>query len=559
MHDQLYESFSEKGVHITYARTFNGKAFRMPYVPDVLTTLFDPEVEKSIAEYLTLLALFGQITLFFILSEVERQSFFIYSFLFWRLLHQFGIGLLLRYQSTDNGLVRFVEQSRCFTKESSYNKLVTSVLKSKMGEDYVYEQAPIEFNTWLLFRQLVDSIIVNGFFSYVCFALSFFYISPESTIFQLTLRWGIGISLVVFQLRTQLSLQSSPQNHSMYWANFFFQSERRSFIQENKWTSLFYNVGYVGYYGMSLITSSYTVLYGSLFAHVTQLLFLLLVENPHTSREYHKTHESADNNTTQDFSSSLAHLCGQTVLALDLFRSADLFVLLIVLYCAILTPIVSVVSDSVLNWFLVAHCIIWRLIHSGGLGVILYFQKKRGFWIKHFENFGSGARDGFENWTNVYHLSLSMTYTSMLLVAFNSYTIPTEWNSDTLTRHVIGLFLLLLHIWVAASTFELMGSYGWFYGDLFFDINVKQPELAIHRMNVDADTFRGQAAALGLSILVNNCCMYIILLVSFLANGLFLLLIEESIASPSSSPSTSKNPLHSLRQNAFPLVGRVSS
>ncbi|KAK9702221.1 phosphatidylethanolamine N-methyltransferase [Basidiobolus ranarum] len=225
----------------------------MPYVPDVLTTLFDPEVEKSVAEYMTLLALFGQITLFFILPEVERQNFFIYSFLFWRLLHQFGIGLLLRYQSIDNGLVRFVEQSQCFTKESSYNKLVTSILKSKMGENYVYEQAPIEFNTWLLFRQLVDLIIVNDFFSH----------QPRN-----------------FSIAHPTKLAELASKSLYILGQFLFPIGKKELYTGNKWTSLFYNVGYVGYYGMSLITSSYAVLYGSLFAHVTQLLFLLLVENP---------------------------------------------------------------------------------------------------------------------------------------------------------------------------------------------------------------------------------------------------------------------------------------
>jgi phosphatidylethanolamine N-methyltransferase len=41
-----------------------------------------------------------------------------------------------------------------------------------------------------------------------------------------------------------------------------------------------YTVGYSFYYGLSLITRSYVVLYVSLFAHFCQLLFLVVVEDP---------------------------------------------------------------------------------------------------------------------------------------------------------------------------------------------------------------------------------------------------------------------------------------
>ena len=41
-----------------------------------------------------------------------------------------------------------------------------------------------------------------------------------------------------------------------------------------------YSVGYAGYYGISLITKSYVVMFASLAAHIAQFVFLVLVENP---------------------------------------------------------------------------------------------------------------------------------------------------------------------------------------------------------------------------------------------------------------------------------------
>jgi hypothetical protein len=42
--------------------------------------------------------------------------------------------------------------------------------------------------------------------------------------------------------------------------------------------------GYAGYYGLSLISGSYAVLFASLAAHAAQFAFLVFFENPRTLR-----------------------------------------------------------------------------------------------------------------------------------------------------------------------------------------------------------------------------------------------------------------------------------
>ena len=77
-------------------------------------------------------------------------------------------------------------------------------------------------------------------------------------------------------------------SHSLvawYWGDFFFLIE-----QDLTFDGVFemaphpmYSVGYAWFYGVSLITKSYTVLFISLLGHALQFAFLILVEEPRKS------------------------------------------------------------------------------------------------------------------------------------------------------------------------------------------------------------------------------------------------------------------------------------
>src|SRR5213078_3795976 len=90
-----------------------------------------------------------------------------------------GIGYLLRIQSHDRLLVKWADKSKIFedpqTGKNPYPqlyKVIKRELETKIPRDYSFEDAPIEYNTWLVFRRVVDLILMCDFVSYCLFAVA---------------------------------------------------------------------------------------------------------------------------------------------------------------------------------------------------------------------------------------------------------------------------------------------------------------------------------------------------------------------------------------------------
>jgi phosphatidylethanolamine N-methyltransferase len=198
------------------------------------------------------------------------------------------------------------------------------------------QDLPLEYNTWLLFRQVVDIILLNDFLSYVIFALcNLDILFPASGVYSFTshnpgtlvLRLLGGVALLLFNLWVKTSAHDVVKDYGWYWGDCFFsrgylrktrpattlltheengsasngtaapaheQQEESTDLQfDLTFDGIFemaphpmYSVGYAGYYGVSLLASSYPVFFVSLAAHAAQFAFLNFFENPHIERRY---------------------------------------------------------------------------------------------------------------------------------------------------------------------------------------------------------------------------------------------------------------------------------
>ncbi|KAG0296950.1 phosphatidylethanolamine N-methyltransferase, partial [Dissophora globulifera] len=162
------ENLAKDSEQTAYGKTPNGTIFRVPATKDMVSELFD--LSKRKAGY------------------------------------NAGLGYLLKLQSDRHALVAWAKGKGIFdkTRGGAWYDWLKEELSCKMGKDYQFETAPLEYNTWLLYRQLVDLILMNDFTSYICFALSWLHFPAGSGFFSHVLRWIGGLVLVLFNIWVKL-------------------------------------------------------------------------------------------------------------------------------------------------------------------------------------------------------------------------------------------------------------------------------------------------------------------------------------------------------------------
>jgi phosphatidylethanolamine N-methyltransferase len=104
----------------------------------------------------------------------------------------------------------------------------------------------------------------------------------------------------------------------------------------------------------------------------------------------------------------------------DLLRTSDLQLVLLVAYPLAFTSIPSTLSSSTTLYLYALHALGWLLWQTFGLGVLLKAQSESKFLVRHFlkhyhypagEGAGKGAvAEAFANWKQLYNLSMCMTY-----------------------------------------------------------------------------------------------------------------------------------------------------
>ncbi|KAI9822961.1 MAG: phosphatidylethanolamine N-methyltransferase [Phylliscum demangeonii] len=526
----------------------------------MVSQLFDPSQSKNLSDFLVLAVLALHALGYAALPSSARRPVFAAIFLFWRTCYNGGIGYLLSVQSRHRRLIAWARNSKVFQNPMTGQnphpllyKFLKGELQTKIPENYQFDEVPVEYNTWLLFRRVVDIVLMCDFVSYCLFAIACGG-RPDHEASTLTLaRWAAGVALIGFNLWVKLDAHRVVKDYAWYWGDFFFLID-----QELTFDGVFemaphpmYSVGYVGYYGISLLAASYSVLFISLVAHAAQFAFLYFVENPHIEKTYNApptrkerslsapeqadlvedesaSELSSDQELALPASSTLQPLPVHKLLGLrnlDLCRVTDVSVLLLQFYMLAVT--IGSPSTPLYQALFCLHAILWRLWFSAGLGIILRWQSHRKRWTRHFLKFGQSKEEAWRQWKGLYHLSLTMCYASFLAAAWKMYVFPQDWmHGVALLKHVLGAMLIALQIWTAVSIYDSLGEFGWFYGDFFFDHAPKLTYSGIYRFLNNPERVLGLAGIWGAALITNRPPVFFLALFSHISTLCFIHFIE---------------------------------
>ncbi|KAI1814641.1 phosphatidylethanolamine N-methyltransferase [Poronia punctata] len=537
----------------TYGRTHEGKVFVVPVTHDRIPQMLDPRKPKNVGDIIVLSILAAHILALYLLPSPLDKYVFALVYLFWRAAYNAGIGILLHWQSNDNTLVCWARKYQLFEPPSTgknprpwlYN-LLKRESETEIHSEFDFDNAPIEYNTWLVFRRFVDLILLCDFVSYGLFAIACTH-TPAGEHLPITIiRWTMGLVIVGFNFWVKVDALRVVKDYAWYWGDFFFLVD-----QELTFDGVFemaphpmYSIGYAGYYGISMMAGSYAVLFISIFAHACQFAFLVLVENPHIEKTYNppaprKRSESQVSALSEasaleetpaspvDQPSSpkeVHHLLG--LQNIDLFRNTDYSTLLLVVYLGTL----AVVTPETPFWqfLFVVHALMWRIWYSVGLGSILHRQSQDKMWTRHFLKFGDTTNEAWRQWKGMYHISHILCYVSFVVACWKMYSVPVDWSYGyVLLRHVIGASLVALQAWTAVSIYESLGEFGWFFGDFFFDRGVKLNYTSIYRFLNNPERIIGTAGLWGAALITWSKSVFILALASHLLTIGFLEFVEQ--------------------------------
>ncbi|KAI8832646.1 phospholipid methyltransferase-domain-containing protein, partial [Chytriomyces cf. hyalinus JEL632] len=487
--------------------------------------IFDWTILTLIAANLVLLLLFG-----------TPKTMFLALFVAWRIAYNLAIGILLRLQCDYNWLTRLAKKygfaPNAGKKRGQWQSYLVAEVMKKLDLDEAEFNAsnlPVEFTTWILFRALVDCVLVNDFMSHTLFSIAYFKapthdgVGPE--IFGIGwkdwLRYSVGCVLLLVNYGIKIEGNRAVSDYAWYWGDFFFfqTNESPPAAAFELAPHPMYSVGYVGFYAAALIAKSYTVFFVSLVAHLAQIGFFFFVESHHFERTYGPP--GADSNLTENLQS----LFRRDLLMFknfDLFRSTDVLTMLVWILTLINACIVG--RTCGLNLLDTRQALFWRFIYSGVLGYVLHLQSKYTFWSRHFIKFGETAFDAFRHWKIIYNLCQSMTYISFFLCAFMLYKLPSDWLVGTvMLKHTIALILILLHIWTTFSIHKTLGEYGWFFGDFFID---SPTYTGLYRFLNHPNAWAAAASAWGVTVVTGSPHVLLVTIISQICGWCFVFLVE---------------------------------
>lgn len=550
--------------------TFQGeKTFIVPTTHDMVETLFNPTVRKSLFEIIILTILISSFSAVFFLSNGAAIQFFIVGYIFWRFMYDFGIGYMLYNQSNYQLLTNLATRYKIFdsNNKSLLSRIMKFEVKGQMGKEYKIDDYPIEFNTWLIFRKVVDLILMDDFVFFIglfvaCAASNDnqFINTEQQPVWLISFRLIVGVVLILFNYWVKNDAHNVIKDYAWYWGDFFFrQINNEELIFDGVFEMVphpMYSIGYIGYYGFALIAKSYTVLIIACFGHFLQMVFLHFIETPHINKIYGPSIFESDlekivKMKDLKFFDNMKPMIG--IYNINLNRGSDLMNLIIVATYSILLPLVfytlniSGISFGSIDLFgnkyiIDATCIffiltfVFKVIESIVIDVLLFCQSYYKSFTKYYLLNDLPIEKSLINFSFIYNSLISLSYSS--LIGLNAYFVMTGVSDLKLfftdyfyLRLFIGTLLILTQVMINQSIIDSIGYFGWFYGDFFIPkspSNLSLTKAGVYRYLNNPEQIFGVCSLIGVFLYIPNLENLILCLTWMLNNFIRINFIEQA-------------------------------